>query len=389
MSNSPTALASRSPASGRHGLWRLVGALARAQRALLVVVVLGVVGAAVAGVVPPLVVRHVVNTNVLGHRASGLWWAGVIYVGAVAARSLCSFVYNYAAALAAQRMIVVMRVRLFTTLASVATSYLDATPIGDTISRATSDVETIDTLLTDGVTTLVGQLVALVAVAFTMIVLSPTLSAVSFVVLPPLVLASRWLQRRVRASERATRVAVGELNAQLSESVGGRETIRAFDRTETFVARFRAALARTLVAQETSVRYGSLFTPVSGLLSSLAIAALLWVGSGALIAHASTNLGTLTAFVLLFQGFFAPIVALGDQWNAVQAALAGAERVLEVLELPVASPPSRATAPSRAEGLVLRDVSFSYPGGEPVLRGVSVSVAPGERVALVGRTGSG
>jgi ABC-type multidrug transport system fused ATPase/permease subunit len=183
--------------------------------------------------------------------------------------------------------------------------------------------------------------------------------------------------------------AIGGLNTQLSETVGGSETIRAFSREATFVARFRTGLHRTLTAQEASVRYNAFFTPVTGLLSASAIAVLLWVGAGGLFRFAGVNLGTLVAFVLLFQRFFAPIVALGDQWNSVQAALAGAERVFEVLNLPPEAPADGSPAGGWTGGILLSSVSFGYDPRHPVLRDVSLAVRPGEQVAVVGRTGAG
>lgn len=372
-----------------------MAALVRPWRPLLAVVVFCVVGSALAGVVPPLVVRHVVEENLLPRRTAGLLAAGLVYLGAVTAAAAFSYAYSYIAAVVAQRAIASVRVRLFAHIARLPVSYLDRTPIGDTISRATSDVETIDTLFTDGIATLVGQLASLAAVSVAMVVISPALSTVSVVVIPPLAAASRWLQVRVRDAERATRVAIGALNTQLSETVGGAETIKAFEREATFVARFRAALGETLDAQESSVRYNAFFTPVTSLLSGLAIGALLWVGAGGLLRSFGVDLGTLVAFVLLFQGFFAPIVALGDQWNSVQAAVAGAERVFEVLNLaPEQTPANKTKGESvarRGEGMVVSGVSFGYGGTDTdtVLRGVSLAVRPGERVAVVGRTGAG
>ena len=350
----------------------------------------GVVGAALAGVVPALVVRHVVNANLVVGSSNGLLASALAYVAAVAVGTALVFAYSYLAAVVAQHVIVTIRVALFSHLSRLPAAYLDQTPVGDMISRATADVETIDTLFTDGITTLVGQIVSLVVVASAMVVVSPLLSIVSLVVLPPLVLASRWIQVRVRRAERATRVAVGQVNAQLSETLGGAQTIQSFNREETFVFRIRRVLASTLVAQEASIRYNAFFTPVTGLLSSFAIALMLLVGFRGALGIAEVNLGTLAAFVLLFQSFFAPIVALGDQWNAVQAALAGVERVFEVLDLEVTASPPDATGAPRADGLVMDGVTFSYHSdATPVLKGVSLIVRPGERVAIVGRTGSG
>jgi ATP-binding cassette subfamily B multidrug efflux pump len=375
--------------AGQPRFWAQVTDLVRPWRRLLALVAVCVLLAALAGVLPPLIVRHAINDNLLPGRTSGLLSAGLAYLGAVAAVAAFGYAYSCLAAVVAQRAIAAIRVRLFAHLARLPVSYLDRTPLGDTISRATSDVETIDTLFTDGIATLVGQLASLVAVAIAMVAISPLLSAVSLAVIPPLALASRWLQVRVRRAERATRLAVSGLNAQLSETVGGSETIRAFGREAAFAARFRTGLRQTLDAQENSVRYNAFFTPVTGLLSALAIAALLWVGAGGLFRSAGVNLGTLVAFVLLFQSFFAPIVALGDQWNAVQAALAGAERVFEVLNLAPEAPPPGQPRVTRGHGIAMSGVSFGYNHDNPVLREVNLTVRPGEQVAVVGRTGAG
>ncbi len=193
----------------------------------------------------------------------------------------------------------------------------------------------------------------------------------------------------MRDAERLTRVAVGGLNTHLSETVGGVETIRAFGRETAFLARFRAVLQRTLAAQADSVLYNAFFTPVTGLFAALVIAALLWVGAGGLLGATGIDLGTLIAFVLLFQTFFAPIIALGDQWNRVQAALAGMERIFQVLNLPPDGAVGDASLVEPQEGILVRDVDFRYQDGSPVLRHVSLVVRPGERVAVVGRTGAG
>ncbi|MHB8244055.1 MAG: ABC transporter ATP-binding protein [Acidimicrobiales bacterium] len=363
--------------------------LVRPWRLLLVLASVCVVGAALADVVPPLVIRHVVNQDLLPRQGAGLLAAGSVYLTAVAAGAAFSYWYSYLFAVVAQRAIASIRVRLFAHFARLPVTYLDRVPLGDTISRATADVETIDTLFTDGVATLVGQLASLIAVAVAMVAISPFLSAVSLVVVPPIALASRFLQVRVRDAERRTRAAIGTLNVQLSETLGGAETIRAFRRESVFAARFRRALGRTLVAQESSVRYNAFFRPVTGLLAALAIAALLWVGGGGLIRSTNTNLGTLVAFVLLFQSFFAPIVALGDQWNSVQAALAGAERVFEALHLSPEEPPPPPAKARPGAGIVVSGVTFGYEEHNPILRGINLRVRPGEQVAVVGRTGAG
>ena len=377
-------------AAPTEGLWHKVAALVSPWRRQLVVVAACIVASALAELVPPFVVRFVVNHDLVPRRTTGLLVAAAVYVLAIAADSALSFAYGYLAARVSQSAIAALRVRIFAHAMALPASYFDRTPIGDVISRATADVETIDELFTGGIATLVGQVVPLVAVVVAMIALSPLLSAISAVVLPPLLVATRYLQVRVRDAERRTRRAIGRLNVELSEVVGGAETLRAFGREGAFVARFRRALLRTLFAQRDSVKYNAFFAPVSGLLSSVVIAALIWVGAGRTLVHAGVSLGTLTAFILLFQNFFAPIVALGDEWQSVQAAIAGAERAFEVLDLPVEPPRVKpALEPDPSRGIEVCDVTFAYLPSRPVLVGVSLVVRPGEHVALVGRTGAG
>lgn len=372
------------------GLGRKVAALVAPWRRQLAVVAACVVASALAMLVPPFVVRHVVNADLVPHRTAGLLAAAGVYLAAVLADSAFTFIYAYLAARVSQSAIAELRVRLFAHASALPASYFDRTPIGDVISRATADVETIDELFTDGVATLIGQLVPLVATAAAMIALSPLLSAMAAVVLPPLLLATRFLQVRVRNAQRATRVAVGRLNVELAEVVGGTETVRAFGRQAAFVARFKAALGRTLLAQRDSFKFNALFAPVSGLLSSVVIAGLVWVGAGGTLAGHGVDLGTLTAFILLFQNFFTPIVALGDEWQSVQAAVAGAERVFELLDLPTEEVPDAGTPETgNGPGIELREVGFSYHAGRPALVDVSLTVQRGEHLAVVGRTGAG
>jgi len=235
--------------------------------------------------------------------------------------------------------------------------------------------------------------VRLVTIAAAMVTLSPTLSAVAAVVLVPLVIATRVVQRRVRRAERDTRVAVAAVNTCLQEDLRGIEVIRAFGREPEFVGGFRQVLRRGLAASNRSSFYSALYTPMTAILSATAVAALLAVGTGPAFGATGISIGTLTAFLLLLQRFFQPITALGEEWQTVQGAMAGAERIFETLALApdeTDAPEHRETGKDRpAKALALDGVHFGYVEGQPVLHGVSLHVAPGEHVALVGRTGAG
>ena len=178
--------------------------------------------------------------------------------------------------------------------------------------------------------------VRLGTIAVAMVALSPLLSLVAALPVVPVVLVTRYFQIRVRDAERASRQAVGLQNTHLQEMLGGVEVIRALGSEATFIARFRAALHDGLAAYNRATVYSALYIPLMVILSTLAMALVLWVGVAGQgrLASLDLSLGTLTAFVLLLQRFFVPIMSLGNEWQTVQAALAGLERIFQVLALP-------------------------------------------------------
>jgi ATP-binding cassette subfamily B protein len=223
-----------------------------------------------------------------------------------------------------------------------------------------------------------------------MILLSPLLSVAAALIVPPLVLITRYFQVNIREAERANRRAVGLMNTSLQETLSGVEVVQAFGREASFVARFRGVLRGVLLAYNRSALYSSFYPPVTALMSSAAIAFIVWAGTREAFGTLGISIGTLTAFALLMQRFFTPVTALGDEWQTVQSALSGAERIFEVLSLPADEEglPTPAGGASQA-GVEVEDVVFGYREGEPVLHGVNIHVQPGEHVALVGRTGAG
>jgi ATP-binding cassette subfamily B protein len=368
--------------------------LVRPWRRRLILVAVGVLAAAGIDLLPPLIIGHVVTELTTGS-TSGLATAALGYLGAVAAAQILTAGYGYLAATVAQRALAVLRTRLFAHLFALPTGYHDRMPVGDAIARATADVETIDDLFSSSIVTLLGETVQLVVVTVAMVWLSPTLTVAVLVVIPPLALLTGYLRRRIRVAERDTRIAVGETTTHLHEDLVGVDVIRAFGRQDLFNRGFRTVLHAWLAAANRSTRYNAWYAPSLAVLSGVATALLLWVGGGGAAHAVGVDIGTLTAFVLLFARFFSPLVNLGDEWQSVQAALAGAERVFALLAEPTtaAPAPSSGSSQSRTSRPVapidLRAVDFGYLPDQPVLHQVDLAVAPGEHVALVGRSGSG
>jgi ATP-binding cassette, subfamily B, multidrug efflux pump len=183
-------------------------------------------------------------------------------------------------------------------------------------------------------------------------------------------------------------------NTHLQEMLGGVEVIRALGSETAFIARFRVALHDGLAAHNRATVYSALYVPLMVILSALAMALVLWVGVAGqgMLASLDLSLGTLTAFVLLLQRFFVPIMSLGNEWQTVQTALAGLERIFQVLALPSEAPVLGSPRPPQHKSntaIEMRQVVFGYLPNRPVLHGVSLGAQPGEHIVLVGRTGAG
>lgn len=353
---------------------------------------LSVLAAAAFELVPPLIIRTIVDAHLIVRKPDGLLFLAVLYLAAATAVQAMTFLYTYLAATIAQGVLSALRVRLFAHVQRLPTSYFDRVPMGDVISRCTADVETLDTVFSSNVALLLANLIRLGTITVAMCALSVPLSLVAALVMPPLAIVTRFLQLRVRRAERENRLAVGALNARLQENLRGTEVIRAFGRVPEFVAGFRQILRRGLAASNRSSFFSSVYTPMTAILSALAVAALLWAGTQPAFAAFGISLGTLTAFLILMQRFFQPITALGEEWQTVQGAMASAERIFGTLALP----PERNLPVVTGDGLgvrpqpiVLSRVEFGYAEGRPILHRISLEVKRGEHVALVGRTGAG
>jgi ABC-type multidrug transport system fused ATPase/permease subunit len=372
-------------------LRNLLGLL-RPWRLRVVLVGLSVLAAAAFELVPPLIIRAIVDAHLIVRQPDGLLSLAVLYLAAATAVQAMTFLYTYLAATIAQGVLSALRVRLFAHVQRLPTSYFDRVPMGDVISRCTADVETLDTVFSSNVALLVANLVRLGTITVAMFALSVPLSLVAALVVPPLAIVTRFLQVRVRRAERENRLAVGALNARLQENLRGTEVIRAFGRVPEFVAGFRQILRRGLAASNRSSLFSSVYTPMTAILSALAVAALLWAGTQPAFAAFGISLGTLTAFLLLMQRFFQPITALGEEWQTVQGAMAGAERIFATLALPPEGRLSVITGDGLGSGrppIVLSRVEFGYAEGQAVLHRISLEVQRGEHVALVGRSGAG
>jgi len=370
--------------------FRDVASLVTPWRWLLALIGLLVLASALLQPIQPLLWRRLIDHHLSKGRMDGVLHIALIYLAITASAQALEFATTYLTAIASQGALHNLRVRLFAHLQKLPTSYFDKTPLGDSISRCTADVETIDTLFSSGVVSAVRNLSYSVILFIAMIGLSPMLTAVTSIAIIPVILITNALRIRIRDAERSSRLAVGQMNTELQEILGGVEVIRAFGREALFVTRFRAALRRLIVAFNRSTICAAGDTPIMQFLMVLTISAMICCAITPSFRTWGVSIGTLVAFIQLFKRFFDPITALGEDWQTVQSALSGTERIFQVLLLPQDSDQSIAAPAHESDPAIdFRDVVFGYRAGQPVLHGVSIDVHAGEHVALVGRTGAG
>jgi ATP-binding cassette, subfamily B, multidrug efflux pump len=365
--------------------------LLRPWRGRLTLVGVAILAAAAFEVIPPLVIRKIVDAHLAVRQPNGLLFLACLYLAAASAVHVTTFLYNYLAATIAQGVLSELRVRLFAHVQRLPTSYFDRFPIGDIISRCTADLDTLDAVFSSSVAVLLANLVRLGTIGVAMLALSVPLTLVAALVVPPLALLTRLLQVRMRRAERDNRIAVGAINTRLHEALRSIEVIRAFQREPEFVRGFRQALRRGLAASNRSTFFNALYLPNTSIVAAFAVAGLLWIGTQPMVATFGVSLGSLIAFLILIQRFFQPLTTLGEEWQTVQGAMAGGERVFATLALPVDGVPTEALPLDGAgqPAISLDHVEFGYIEGQRVLHAVSLQVKRGEHVALVGRTGAG
>src|SRR2546423_1797063 len=368
---------------------RLVGELGPFRRQLGFIFLLVVVGAGMQAAGPWLISRAIDRFILAGDRAGLAQTMGLLVAvylaGALASRGQIRQVGSVG-----QRVLAALRLRLFAQLQRLPLGYFDRHPLGDLMSRVLNDVDTMNQLLSQGLTQLLGSLFSLVGIIVAMLVLNPRLALVSFTIIPVMLLATTYFAKRARRAFRATRETVGDVTADIQEEIVGVREAQAFNRTAINIARFRARNRANRDANVQAVGITSAFAPTIDVLSTLATSIVIGYG-GYLFFQREIQVGLLAAFLIYVQQFFRPIQLISQVYTQVQSSLAGAERIYTILDEqrePADPPGTPELGPAKGE-ILFNGVTFSYQAGRPVLHGVDFRVAPGQPVALVGRTGAG
>jgi len=320
----------------------------------------------------------------------GLLVMGAMYLVLLLGEVSSFYGQFYLTMLVAQYSLSDLRVALFRHVERLPMAYFDRTPAGRLVSRMTTDIDAVNEMFSSGSLTLLMDFLTLAGIISIMVAFNARLALWSMCGVPPLLFVINFFRVRMRVVFGEIRERLAALNAYLSEALSGMSVIQLFTRERASRREFQELNQKNRESQRISNIYdGAMFSSVEAL-SSITVAMILWVGGGDVI-HRLITIGTLYAFIDYAQRFFMPLRDVSSKYTTLQSALASVERIEALMAIPesIASPavPRRITRTLGA--IAFEHVSFEYRRGEPVLRDLSFRVEPGQKVAIVGPTGSG
>ncbi len=370
-------------------LWRLLKFVRPYRRQMLWAALLMLISSG-ANLLSPILTAVAIDKNIAHKEGRGLLVTSIWLALTLSAVYLSSAMQRYLLSWIGQRVLTTLRGLLFRHLQALSVPYHDTHIIGVTISRVFSDVGVINELLSQGLISLLGDGIMLIGTIVVMTSMEPRLALLTFSVLPVMVLATLWFSRRARVAFRQTREKIAAVIGDLAENINGMRVIQAFAQEANTQERFQAINRANRDTYINAMSLSFVFLPIVDVLSIVATCIVLWVG-GAMIARGTLTIGVMVAFLAYVGRFFNPIRDLSQLYTTLQAATAGGERVLELLDAKPAVQDRQGAIPAPLiQGRIeLCDVSFQYTPEQEVLHHITLAVEPGETIALVGPTGAG
>jgi ABC-type multidrug transport system fused ATPase/permease subunit len=349
--------------------------------------------AAAATLVQPRIIQFSIDRGILGGRLEELNLWALAYCATLVVFWAASYYQTWVLSLVGQRVLFTLRTRMFEHLQRLSLRFYDRERIGHIISRNTSDVSALNEVLTQGLLQSISDVLILIGTIAILFSMSWRLALVTMVILPIMYVLAQWFARGSRPAYRRIRLTVSAVNAALAENIVGMKLIQAFRREERNYDEFDVVNRDNVRAQKGAIFYHAGVMPILDLVDALATGLLLYFGGRWILGGDAPELtiGILTAFMLYTARFFEPIRDLAARWDQIQAALAAGERIFHLLSLrpDVQDRPDAYDLPPVTGHVVFDKVTFAYDGVRAILKNASLEAQPGDRIALVGRTGAG
>jgi ATP-binding cassette subfamily B multidrug efflux pump len=368
---------------------RLLGYLAPYKREMAFGFLMMLVTAAMA-LLTPYLIKKTIDDYISTGDAQGLMWMGLMALLAYGVDFISTWRQRFVLSKVGNEILRTMREQLFAHYQRISLSYFDEYGTGSLISRISSDVGVINELLSDGIIGMISDFVILISVVIVMLVIDVRLALLSLTIMPLMIVATIIFGRYARPAYRRTRERISILTGRLAEDLQAMRVIQAFSEEDRMSREFDDINRGNREARMEAVKLSSIFTPIMEVLSIVATCIVLWFG-GRAVATGALTLGVIVAFLTYISRLFQPVLDLSMIYNTWQAAMAGGERVIEILDMePAIQDVPDAVELTDVQGRVeFEDASFHYVEDTPVLKHVSFEIEPGETIALVGPTGAG
>jgi ATP-binding cassette subfamily B protein len=359
-------------------------------KARTILSIFSLLAATATALAPPLLAKYAVDDAIGQNDLQKLNWIVAAFLLAGLANWGMSYVQTYLTGWVGERILADLRNKLFAHLQRLSLGYFERNRAGVIISRLTNDVEALDQLVTDGVTTLVQSTLTLGGTAILLFILDWRLALATLAVIPFMAIATVIFRVRSTRAYRAVRERLGLVTATLAEDIAGMRMVQAFTREDQNIRNFRSVAERYRESNMQTVVLNGWYFPFVDLVSSVALAVVLGYG-GHLYFNDAVTVGTLFAFMLYVQNFFDPVQQLSQLYNTFLSATAALDKIMDVMdeEPEVLDEPDAMPLPHVDGHVRFEDVRFSYRTGPEVLHGLDLDVPPGTTVALVGHTGAG
>ena len=355
---------------------------------LLTAAALAIASAPLAALRPRLV-QSMVDDYIIAFDLAGLQRMTLIIAGVLVCEALVRYGFTYITNWLGQSVVRDLRDKVFRHITSLRLTYFDRTPIGTSTTRTINDIQTINTVFTDGGIAIIADVLVVVVVLGIMFSISWRLTLICLTTVPLLVVASYVFKEKVKAAFQVVRTQISRMNAFLQERISGMAIVQAFNAEAQEAERFRAINREYTQANLDNIFYYAIFFPVVEILSATSLGLMVWWGARGVIGG-EVSLGVLVAFPLYLNMLFRPIRTLADKFNTLQMGLVAADRVFKVVDRTDQIQDDGHLAPATLRGEIeFDDVTFAYVEAEWVLEQVTFSLAAKQTLAIVGSTGSG
>ncbi|MBK9455072.1 MAG: ABC transporter ATP-binding protein [Chitinophagales bacterium] len=337
----------------------------------------------------PFLVGITVDTYILGNDYNGLVLITLISLLVLFAESICKYFFLFLTNWLGQHVVKNLRVKVFSHLIGLRLSYYNNTPVGISTTRTINDLETINSVFTEGAIQIIADLLTIVFVITFMFVTNWQLTLLSLISLPMIVYATYVFKEGIKSTFQEVRTAVARLNSFLQERITGMKVVQIFNAEEQEYENFKMINKDHRGAQVRSVWYYSIFFPVVEIIIAFATALMVWRGAHSVLQGHAT-LGDINAFILYLSILFRPLRMLADKFNTLQMGVVSSDRIFKILDTREHIENTGKYAPDKVAGKIdFKQVWFAYKDNDWVLRDVSFQIKPGETLAIVGATGAG